>query len=353
MKTRGTTIPTSLGRLAGVSCTVISMVAGLADAQQPPSAPVPLIFDTDIGNDVDDVLALGMIHSLETRRECRLLAVTITKDHPLAASFTDAINTFYGRGDVPIGVCRNGVTPAQGKFIGLATARDDGRLRFEHDLVDGRKAPDAVAVLRKALARESDHSVVIVQVGFSSNLAKLLDSPADDISPLAGKELVKKKARLLSIMAGVFGPGTDGKLKTHREYNVVKDVPAAQTLARNWPTEIVWSGFEVGLSLPYPHQSIERDYNYVDHHPIEDAYRVYSPPPHDRPTWDLTSVLFAVRPDRGYFGLSRPGTVAVAKDGETVFSHKTDGTQRFLTVTPEQRIRVLEALVQLSSQPPR
>ena len=51
-------------------------------SSQTPQRPTPLIFDTDIGNDVDDVLALGMIHALQSRGECELLAVTITKDHP-------------------------------------------------------------------------------------------------------------------------------------------------------------------------------------------------------------------------------------------------------------------------------
>lgn len=55
-------------------------------AQQPsPSGPVPLIFDTYFGNDCDDVLALGVIHALQSRGECTLLAVTITNDHELAA----------------------------------------------------------------------------------------------------------------------------------------------------------------------------------------------------------------------------------------------------------------------------
>ncbi len=49
--------------------------------------PVALVFDTDIGNDVDDVLALGMIHALPSRWHCELLAVTVTKDHPLAGAF--------------------------------------------------------------------------------------------------------------------------------------------------------------------------------------------------------------------------------------------------------------------------
>src|SRR5262245_56167345 len=61
-----------------------------------PKRPIPLIFDTDIGNDIDDALALGMIHALVSRGECKLLAVTITKDEPLSAPFVDAVNTFYG-----------------------------------------------------------------------------------------------------------------------------------------------------------------------------------------------------------------------------------------------------------------
>ncbi|MFN9968272.1 MAG: hypothetical protein ACK58T_00100, partial [Phycisphaerae bacterium] len=70
----------------------------LASDSAPPA--VPVIFDTDIGNDVDDVLAMGVIHSLETRGVLRLCAVTITKDHPQCAPFVDAVNTFYGRGDI-------------------------------------------------------------------------------------------------------------------------------------------------------------------------------------------------------------------------------------------------------------
>ena len=316
--------------------------------------PTPLIFDTDIGNDVDDVLALGMIHALQTRGECELLAVTITKDHELAASFTDAVNTFYGRSDIPIGVCRSGVTPEQGKFNGLGSQEDGGKLRYPHDLLSGKDAPDAVTVLRQALASAEDGSVAIAQVGFSTNLANLLDSKPDDICPLNGVELVRKKAKLLSIMAGAFTkiPGKNGPYD-HKEYNVVKDIPSAKKLADHWPTPIIWSGFEIGLSLPYPHESIELDYNYVKHHPLSEAYVLYNPPPHNRPTWDLTSVLHAVRPNRGYFGISPHGKVTVANDGLTKFEPMKDGPHQYLTLTPEQRIRATEVLVQLSSQPPR
>ncbi len=328
----------------------VRIAAALALLAVAPAAaePVRLIYDTDMGNDVDDALALGLIHALQSRGECELLAVTLTKDHPLAAAFTDAVNTFYRRGDVPIGVVRNGPTRGQGKFLGLAEQRDDGRLRYPHSLRSGEDAPEATGLLRRILAAQPDRSVVFVQVGFSSNLARLLDSPADDVSPLSGRDLVAAKARLLSIMAGAFQP-IHGK--RHLEYNVVNDIPAAQTITAKWPTPVVWSGYEIGIAIPYPAVSIERDYRYVAHHPVAEAYVLYSPPPHNRPTWDLTSVLHAVRPDRGYFGLSEPGRVVVEVDGGTRFEPDGNGPHRYLTADREQCIRVTEAFVALCSQP--
>jgi purine nucleosidase len=93
-------------RLWLVVVTACGMVMGSADmghAASPP-LPVPLIFDTDMGNDVDDAMALAVIHALQSRGECRLLAVTLTKANRYAAPFVDLVNTFYGRGDIPIGV---------------------------------------------------------------------------------------------------------------------------------------------------------------------------------------------------------------------------------------------------------
>src|SRR5512137_1060513 len=91
---------------------ILSCFTGLCAAE-----PVKIIFDTDIGNDVDDALALGMIHNLQSRRLCELLAVTITKDHAAAMPYVDAINTFYGRPDIPIGIVKDGKTREPGKYL--------------------------------------------------------------------------------------------------------------------------------------------------------------------------------------------------------------------------------------------
>jgi inosine-uridine nucleoside N-ribohydrolase len=306
-----------------------------------------VIFDTDIGNDVDDALALAMLHGLESRGEAHLLAVTITKDNRWAAPFVNLVNTFYGRPRIPIGVVKNGKAPEDNAMIKAPCERrrPDGRLVYEREIIDGSTAPDAVGVLRETLAREQDQSVVIIQVGFSTNLARLLDTAGDAISPINGKELARRKVRLLSCMAGAY---PDGK----PEYNVRMDLAAARKLFAEWPTPIVASGLEVGQSILYPALSIQRDYGYVADHPIAEAYRNYKEMPYDRPTWDLTAVLYAIRPDRGYFDLSAPGRIIVGDEGVTRFEPSANGSQRYLIVNDKQRQMALEAMIYLASQPP-
>ena len=326
----------------------VFLFAGVSAFAAEPPRPVPLIFETDMGNDIDDALALGVIHALESRGECKLLAVTINKDNAYAAPFVELVNAFYGRGEIPIGVVRDGKTPEDGRYVRqVCELRDGSRPRYPHKLKSGAEAPEAVELLRKTLAAQPDGAVTIVSVGFSTNLARLLDSLADELSPLAGEKLVAKKCRLLSVMAGNFS----GK-NAQKEYNVFIDAPAAAKVFGRWPTAIVASGFEVGEAVTYPYESIERDFTYVEHHPLVDAYHLYVEGANDRPTWDLTSVLYAVRPDRGYFGLSAPGAITVDEQSLTHFAPDPAGRHRYLTLDGDQRVRVREALMQLASQPP-
>src|SRR6185437_5655641 len=141
--------------------------------------PTPVIFDTDMGNDVDDALALAMLHALESRGECRLIAVTVTKDNPWAPVYIDLVNTFYGRARIPVGMVKGGVTPENSRMIQVPSERHraDGSLVYPRRLATGSEAPEAVALLRRVLSAARDGSVVMVQVGFSTNLARLLDSP--------------------------------------------------------------------------------------------------------------------------------------------------------------------------------
>ncbi len=311
-----------------------------------------IIFDTDITGDVDDVLALAMLHTLADRGECELVAVTISKINPLTGPFTNAVNTFYGRPAIPIGVTRD-AQRRDSKYLKLTNQRDNGILRYPRSITTNDQLPGAVTLLRSSLAEADDRSIVIVQVGLAANLADLVESKADSVSPLSGPDLIRKKVRLVEVMAGAFAAinGNDHYL----EANVRNGIEAMQRFAEAWPNEVpvIWSGFEIGIAATFPRESIARDFAYREHHIVRQAYLLHSGPNHDRPCWDLTSVLHAVRSDDDYFGLSPPGRVSVEDDGFVAFAPQVNGRDRYLTMNDQQTIRVCEALRHLVSQPPR
>lgn len=304
-----------------------------------------ILFDTDITGDVDDVLALAMCHSLADRGACEFLGVTVSKNNPLTASFVDAQNTFHGRPDLPVGVTHDPKAQhRESRYLKLAESAD-----YPHDLRRNEDAKEAVALIRELLDAQPDHSVTIISVGIASNMAGLLKSPG-------GIDLVKRKVKALSIMAGAFA--FCNHTNYHLEANVINGIGAMQTVADRWPEEvpILWSGYEIGEALPFPRVVIQRDLDYLPHHLVKAAYLLHSGPEHDRPCWDESSVLWAVFPERGFFGLSEPGRVKVLDDGFTRFmpagKNQPGRRDRFLTMNSVQQCRALEAIVHLTIQPP-
>lgn len=340
-----------MNRILFLAVLLASWLPTVAFANDKPE-PERVIFDTDITGDVDDVLTLAMLHSLADRGHCELLAITISKINPLTGPFTDAVNTFYGRPNLPIGITRDS-QKRDSKYLKLVETVDNGLLRYPHDLKSNNDAPDAVRLLRQVLASQPDHSVAIIQVGTAVNVARLLESGPDQYSELSGTDLVEQKVKLLSVMAGAFQ--LIGKNTHFIEANVKSHITSMQTLAEKWPADVpvVWSGFEIGIAVPYPRTSIADDFNYLPHHIVKEAYLLHSGPNHDRPTWDLSSALYAVFPGNRYYNLSEPVNVEIEDDGHLTFEPSPQSKTRFLKLTPAQIERTCEAMVQLVSQPPR
>lgn len=370
---------------APLCATLLLMAFGAtqaADLKSPPG----VIFDTDMYVDIDDMLALAMLHTLHDRGEIKLLAVTVGTEAKWVPSYIDLINTFYGHRDVPIGMVRGGITadtftvkpfnqdrmPFAPNGIHFSQhlaqlAQKNGFLIYPHKLTDGAKAEEPIQLLRKTLAAQPDNSVVMVEVGYTTAFARLLDSKSDTASGLSGLDLVKRKVRFLSLMGASFTevdfhgmkfPAGDARM----EFNLAFDNPSAQKIFSEWPTPIVVSGAEVGFAMLFPQASVDRHFNYAVRHPIAETYNYVAPyyrkqnkdplQPHDHPTFDLTSVLYAARPDEGYFSLSQPGKVSVSSEGATKFEAAEGGSHRYLILTNEQKARALEAMVMLVSQPP-
>ena len=64
---------------------------------------VRVILDTDLGIDVDDAGALAVLHALADKGEARILATVANVNDPHAPGALDAINTYYGRPNIPVG----------------------------------------------------------------------------------------------------------------------------------------------------------------------------------------------------------------------------------------------------------
>jgi len=308
-----------------------------------------MILDTDMGNDIDDALALAMVHALEARGECELLGVVSSKANPYSAAYIDVVNTFYGRGDVPLGVVRGGVTPDDRTFIRpIVTARDGDVPRYPRTRAD--EYEDAVPLLRRLLAERDEQSVTVVMIGFSTNMAQLLASPADEHSELDGAALLSRKARCVLAMAGDFSDAVQrNPTRENREYNVHCDVASAAAFFNHCPVPVVFCGYEVGNALLYPAASIERDYGWAGHHPVAEAYRLYMQMPYDRPLWDPATVLEAVRP--GTFASSPPGRAVVDAEGIVRFEPLPRGPHRYLKLGEGEADKILRDIVSLCAQP--
>lgn len=309
-----------------------------------------IILETDIGNDVDDALALDMLYKYLDAGDIDLLGIMINKEGIYPAEYTDIMNTWYGYPQIPIGILHNGAdceNDATNYAKAVCLIQDENsKPTFKRSLKGGYdQLPEAPALYRKLLAQQPDSSVTIISVGFSTNLARLLDTPADEYSSLTGKELVAKKVKLLCTMAGCFN---NPELY---EYNVVKDIPAAKKVFTEWPTTLVTSPFEVGIAINYPATSIKNDFQWAPIHPMVEAYKSYQKMPYDRPTWDLTSVLYSVE-GPSYFTVSPAGKISVTDKGATEFTPDATGNRYYLTVDAAQAENIKQHFVKLISKQP-
>jgi inosine-uridine nucleoside N-ribohydrolase len=259
--------------------------------------PVPIIFDSDIGPDVDDAGATAILNAMADRGEARILAMACCTSSEWGAPCLDAINTWYGRKDIPTGTF---------KGTGFLAGKDNEKYnrpvaqQFPNDLKSGSNAPDATEVYRRALGRAGDGSVVICAVGPLNNLPRLLDSAPDRHSRLSGKDLVARKVKQLVIMGGRYPEG--------KEWNFEQDRAAAARVMAEWPTLILASGFEIGEKVKTGGRLHTEA---PETNPVRAAFAHYHGPGKDRESWDETAVLAAVRGPAPLWDVSPPGTITV------------------------------------------
>lgn len=312
---------------------VAMLTSADAVAREPQTArPVRLIFDTDMMGDVDDVGTVAVLHALANQGEVEILAMGLSGKNPWSPLCLDALNTYFRRPDVPIGVVRG---PAFDKRSRYAEAISK---EFPHSLESADDAPDAAILYRKVLASQPDNSVVMVSVGQVTNIKNLLETDPDEHSDLKGVDLVKRKVKAWICMGG--------KIPEGREANLIHDGPAAAFAIANWPTPIVFSGWEIGQEI----MTGARMRQAPEGTPVRRAYELFNGLK-NRQSWDQTAVLYAVRGLDGgladYWDLNSTGYLHVYPDGSNQWRSSPDKNHAYLVrkMEPKKIAEVIEGLM--------
>lgn len=298
--------------------------------KEPADSKVNLIFDTDFGPDYDDVGAITVLHSLADKDEVNILATVASTNHKNIAAALNAFNTYFKRPDIPVGVPKKYGLP-DGDWQNWS---DSVTANYPHKIESNGDAHDALELYRKILSDSSDRSVTIVTVGFLTNLEWLLKSGGDSYSPLTGAELVKKKVKRLVSMAGDFPQG--------REFNVFKDAAASKYVFENWPTEIIFSGFEIGKEIKTGVPLVQSEQ--IKNSPVKDAFRISMSMSEEdrfgRMSWDQTAVLVSVRGAELYYNLEE-GRISVDTDGYNTWDTNGKGHFRLIEKMPHKEVENL------------
>jgi len=312
--------------------------AGVASAAPNP-LPVKTIFDTDMLDDCDDAGALATLNKLADLGEAEILACVVNGhgNEKASAAAVSAINTWYGRPQIPVGTNQG---PARGRTRSAYTSKL--RDEFPHHALPDDQQPTALSIYRTALASAPDASVTIISVGLFSNLSDLLKSQPDAISPLSGPDLVRAKVKHLVAMGGGFPKGGG-------DYNFNSDSLATQYAVANWPTPILFSGAEIGWKVITGKPLVATPAS----NPVRRAYELHGNLRGGHQSWDLTAVLAAVRDPRLYWDVSPGGTCTVDPKGHDEWAPTPDRGHTYLIekLPPADVAKVLDDLISMPPAP--
>ena len=279
--------------------------------------PIKLILDTDVGSDCDDMMAISYMIAAEKKGLVKTLAITLSHPAEHAAAGIRALYRSYGA-----------ETPVMGQ-MSREIPRGDwyGKKIYEKFGCEEDLAPvcDAVSLLRKTLA-ESDGKVTLCAIGPLNNVADLLESKPDEISPLCGAELVKEKCDRLVLMAGGFVPDKNGK--NVPEWNVKVCIESSQKVFELCKNDIYLLPFEAALTMITGKYAVK---TLGDSTPLTLAFvNFYGS--EGRSSWDPATLLWTVVGNRDLFTFSEAGRVYVDDIGTTDFTADENGNCRIIGI---------------------
>jgi hypothetical protein len=278
--------------------------------------PVKIILDSDIASDCDDAGAVTMLNALADNGEAEIIAMMASTGGEWCAPALCAINTWYGRENIPIGALHEPAFWTGGNPDGPSGAfnyvsyNDYLAHHFPTRIKHRDDVPEARELYREILSEMPDSSVVINTIGPLVNLAQLLDSGPDTHSPLGGRELVRAKVKQLVVAGGRNPVGTSSN------FSKAGAGVYARRVIEEWPTSIVFVGNEIGGTVLTGWEPVGDG---KPSNPAQAAYRQFHGGDglKKRPSWDQAATLYAVRGVGEFYEVVRGGFLACDSEGQT------------------------------------
>ena len=212
---------------------VLLFVVGCALVAGQARKPIPIIFDTDIGDDIDDALALALI--LQSPELDLRAVTTVVDDTETRTRLAWKELKLYGRTDVPLGT---------GAPEPLLDAARNVRARQFEVLTESDDFPAAAHKTAPQLIIEtlmnSREKITIVPVGPLTNIALALKTDPR----------IKEKIERIVLMGGAFFP-------PRAEYNVLRDRVAAEIVFSSG-VPIVAGGLDVTMQCKLEGADLDR-----------------------------------------------------------------------------------------------
>ena len=260
-------------------------------------------------------MALAAAVALERQGKICTIGVSVVTARDGASAAVAAIGRKWGKAF--------DVSQYGGKL--LACDKIDVYATKLRDLFGAVDASDcAVRFLRKKLATSSD-KITLVSIGPLSNIAALLYSNGDDISPLDGVSFVRKKVDALYAMGGNFTHLSGGDRVG--EWNIMQDTESAKAVTKHFPVDIIFSPYEIGADILSGSVFHEDDPVGIAIRRFYEVNACENNGMFVRCSWDPITVCQAAGED--LFDLSPRGTVTVDAQGVTDFQQDV-GRHRYL-----------------------
>lgn len=286
-----------------------------------------VILGTDWGGDCDDCVAVRILCRAHKEGIIDLKGINIDACMEKSVPSLHKFVLNEGVESLPIGIDLEATDFGGHENVNEEWYQYEILKGSDREYMSNEEAMDGVKLYRKILS-EADGKVDIAEVGFMQVLADLLKSTPDEYSDKNGLELVRDKVDTFWAMAGKWDQ------ENGKEYNLSgskRAISGGKYVLENWPTKIVFLGFECGESVITGGKSVLDENDLLQR--AMTAYKCEN----GRCSWDpMTVVLMIADIEKAGYEAVR-GTASLDENGLNNFKEETNGKHYYVRKLNEDK----------------